>query len=64
MANKEHFCNSCGFAIVTNSPYQPTCPLCGEPLGHRKPTSAGKPVENKKQSAKEKKNDGTKEIRR
>lgn len=52
----EHFCTGCGFSIVTDYPYAPTCPICGEPLGHKKATSTGrKPVENKKQSAKEKK---------
>lgn len=51
----EHFCNGCGFSIVTDYPYAPTCPICGEPLGHKKATSTGrKPVENKNQSAKEK----------
>lgn len=50
----ENYCNGCGFTIVTVGPYHPTCPICGEPLGTRKPTSAGRPVKNKKQSAKEK----------
>lgn len=53
----EHYCTGCGFSIVTDYvSYAATCPICGEALGHRKATSTGrKPVENKKQSAKEKK---------
>ena len=56
----EHYCSACGFSIVTKGPYHPTCPLCGEPLGHKKQTSAGKPAENKAK-CKGEKNDG-KEI--
>lgn len=62
VSKTEHYCSACGFSIVTNGPYHPTCPLCGEPLGHRKPTSAGKPAENKAK-CKGEKNDG-KEIRK
>lgn len=58
----EHYCTGCGFSIVTAGPYHPTCPLCGEPLGHRKATSTGKPVKNTSKVQKEK-DDGTKEIR-
>ena len=51
----EYYCTGCGFSIVIDYPYVPTCPICGEALGHKKATSTGrKPVENKKQSAKEK----------
>jgi predicted RNA-binding Zn-ribbon protein involved in translation (DUF1610 family) len=50
----EHYCTGCGFAIVTTGPYHPTCPLCGEPLGHRKATSTGKPVKNISKVQKEK----------
>lgn len=63
VSTMEHYCSACGFLIVTKGPYHPTCPICGEALGHKKVTSSGrKPVENKKQSAKEKKVNGT-EIR-
>lgn len=55
VSKTEHYCEACGFSIVTNGPYHPTCPICGEALGHRKPTSTvEKTVKNKKQSAKEK----------
>lgn len=51
----EHYCTGCGFSIVTDYPYAPTCPICGEPLGHKKATSTGrKPVENKAKCKKEK----------
>ena len=44
----EHVCTSCGFSVVTDYPYHPTCPICGEPLISRKPASgAAKPRENK-----------------
>lgn len=51
----EHYCTGCGFAIVTDYSYAPTCPICGEPLGHKKATSTGrKSVENKSKVQKEK----------
>ena len=55
LSQNEYFCISCGFTIVVKGAYHPTCPICGEALGKRKPTSSGKtPRKNKKQSAKEK----------
>ena len=45
----EHVCSSCGFSVVTDYPYHPTCPICGEPLISRKPASgAAKPREKNK----------------
>lgn len=47
---KEHFCNSCGFSVVTDYPYHPTCPICGGELSHRSASGARKTSgrENKK----------------
>lgn len=53
----EQYCNGCGYTIMTKYlPYANNCPFCGEAMGVKELTSTGrKPVENKKQSAKEKK---------
>lgn len=55
LSQNEYFCSACGFAITVKGVYHPTCPICGEALGKRKPTSTGEDSrKNKKQSAKEK----------